>query len=104
VLRHDNGAQFTAERYRENAAALGITLSRTAYRHPDPNAFIERLHRPLTEERDWPDDFASYDEAHTATEAWVVDDKHHRPHDCLGRDTVPTEARVRTLTQHNHTA
>jgi putative transposase len=104
VLRHDNGTQFTAERYRENAAVLGITLSRTAYRHPDGNAFIERLYRTLKEECVWPNDFASFDEALAAIEARVIDDNNHRPHDSLGRDTVPAEARARALNQHNQAA
>jgi len=104
VLRHDNGTQFTAKRYRDNAAALGITLSRTAYRHPDGNAFIERLYRTLKDKCVWPNDFASFDEALSAIEAWVIDYNNHRPHDSLGRDTVPAEARARALTQHNQAA
>ena len=56
VLRHDNGTQFTADRYRADAKTLGITLSRTAYRHPDGNAFIERLYRTLKEECVWPNE------------------------------------------------
>lgn len=104
TLRHDNGTQFTAERYRADAHALGITLSRTAYRHPDGNAFIERLYRTLKEECVWPNDFASFDEAHAAIAAWVIDYNHHRPHDSLGRDTVPAEARHAALHQHKTAA
>ena len=104
TLRHDNGTQFTAERYRTDARALGITLSRTAYRHPDGNAFIERLYRTLKEECVWPNDFASFNEAHAAIAAWVIDYNHHRPHDSLGRDTVPAEARQTALHQHNPAA
>lgn len=104
VLRHDNGTQFTAERYRTDAKTLGITLSRTAYRHPDGNAFIERLYRTLKEECVWPNDFADFDEAHAAIAAWVIDYNHHRPHDSLGRDTVPAEARQAALHQHNPAA
>jgi putative transposase len=50
VCRHDNGTQFTSWHYRDVATGLGIKLSRTAYRHPDGNAFIERLYRTLKEE------------------------------------------------------
>lgn len=104
VLRHDNGTQFTADRYRSDARALGITLSRTAYRHPDGNAFIERLYRTLKEECVWPNDFQSFEEAHAAIAAWVIDYNHHRPHDSLGRDTVPAEARAPALHPHNPAA
>lgn len=104
TLRHDNGTQFTADRYRTDAKTLGITLSRTAYRHPDGNAFIERLYRTLKEECVWPNDFADFDEAHAAIAAWVIDYNHHRPHDSLGRDTVPAEARQAALHQHNPAA
>lgn len=104
TLRHDNGTQFTADRYRTDAQTLGITLSRTAYRHPDGNAFIERLYRTLTEECVWPNDFQSFEEAHAAIAAWVIDYNHHRPHNSLGRDTVPAEARHAALQQHNPAA
>jgi putative transposase len=45
VLRHDNGSQFTSTRFLDDCKLLGITTSRTAYRHPDGNAFIERLYK-----------------------------------------------------------
>ena len=60
VLRHDNGTQFTAGRYLDTAAVLGIKLSRTAYRHPDGNAFAEHLYRTYKEECVWPNEFASF--------------------------------------------
>lgn len=104
VLRHDNGTQFTAGRFRDDARALGITLSRTAYRHPDGNAFIERVFRTLKEECVWPNDFASFHDAHAAITAWVEDYNHHRPHDSLGRDTTPAEVRHRALHQHKPAA
>ena len=34
TLRHDNGTQFTADRYRADARALGITLSRISVPAP----------------------------------------------------------------------
>jgi putative transposase len=101
VLRHDNGTQFTANRYRELAETLGIKLSRTAYRHPDGNAFIERLYRTLKEECVWPNDFDSFEEALAAITAWVLDYNTERPHDSLGKDTTPAEARAAALSTHN---
>ncbi len=78
-LRHDNGTQFTSIHYRDVASTLKIKLSRTAYRHPDGNAFIERLYRTLKEECVWPNDFPSFNEALAAITAWVVDYNTERP-------------------------
>lgn len=104
VLRHDNGTQFTSTRFLDDTAELGIRLSRTAYRHPDGNAFIERLYRTYKEECVWPNDFQTHDEALAATEAWVDDYNRHRPHDSLGRDTAPAEYRARALDHHKTAA
>jgi len=98
VCRHDNGTQFTANHYRETAAALGIRLSRTAYRHPDGNAFVERLYRTLKEECVWPNDFDSYQQALNAIAAWVLDYNRHRPHQAL-HDRTPAETRAEALNQ-----
>lgn len=103
VLRHDNGTQFTATRYLETARALGVKTSRTAYRHPDGNAFIERLYRTLKEECVWPNDFDSYDEALAAISVWVLDYNLERPHMSL-QDRTPAEARAEALNPHNRAA
>jgi putative transposase len=103
VCRHDNGTQFTSNHYRDVAHALGVKLSRTAYRHPDGTAFIERLYRTLKEECVWPNDFGSFDEAFAAITAWVEDYNHHRPRDSL-RDRTPAEARAAALTTLNSAA
>jgi putative transposase len=104
VLRHDNGSQFTSTRFLDDCRELGIMLSRTAYRHPDGNAFIERLYRTLKEECVWPNDFTSYDQALDAITAWVIDYNTARPHDSLGKDTTPAEARAAALDQHKTAA
>ena len=104
VLRHDNGSQFTSTRFLDDCQHLGITTSRTAYRHPDGNTFIERLYRTLKEECVWPNDFASYDEALDAISAWVIDYNTQRPHDSLGKDTTPAEARAAALDEHKTAA
>ncbi len=103
VLRHDNGTQFTATRYLDTARALGVKCSRTAYRHPDGNAFVERVCRTYKEECVWPNEFARYDEALAATAAWVDDYNHERPHQSLG-DRTPAEVRAEALTPHNRAA
>ena len=51
------------------AAGLGVKLSRTGYRHPEGNAFIERLYRTSTRNASGPNDFASFDEARAAIAA-----------------------------------
>lgn len=103
VLRHDNGTQFTSWRYRDTAAALGVKLSRTAYRHPDGNAFVERVYKTLKEECVWTNEFNSFEEAHAAITAWVADYNQERPHMSLGNRT-PAEARAEALTPHNRAA
>jgi putative transposase len=103
VLRHDNGTQFTSNHYRGVADDLGITLSRTAYRHPDGNAFIERVFRTLKEEATWPNEFTCFEEALGAIEAWVLDYNTERPHDSLHNRT-PAEARAEALTNHKTAA
>ena len=59
TVRHDNGAQFTAAHYRDVAKTLDLRLSRTAYRHPEVNASIERMFRTLKEGAIWPSEFAT---------------------------------------------
>jgi putative transposase len=89
VLRHDNGSQFSSEGYLIDAKELRITLSRTAYRHPDGNAFVEGLYRTYKEGCVWPNEFTCFEQALDATQAWVLDYNTERPHDSLGRDTTP---------------
>jgi putative transposase len=103
VLRHDNGTQFTSNHYRGVADDLGITLSRTAYRHPDGNAFIERVFRTLKEEATWPNEFTCFEEALGAIKAWVLDYNTERPHDSLHNRT-PAEAPAEALTNHKTAA
>jgi putative transposase len=103
VLRHDNGTQFTAGRYLDTARALGVKCSRTAYRHPDGNAFVERLYRTLKEECVWPNEFDSFEEALVAISAWVLDYNHERPHMSL-KDRTPAEVRAEALNTRNRAA
>jgi len=102
TVRHDNGTQFTAAHYRGVATTLGVRLSRTAYRHPDGNAFIERMFRTLKEEAIWPNEFDSYDQALAAIQAWITDYNTERPHASLGERT-PAEARTEAV-QHKTAA
>jgi len=92
VLRHDNGTQFTSYLSRDVAAALDVKLSRTAYRHPDGNAFIERTFLSLKTECVWPEEFETFEQAQEAIAAWVVHFNTERPHQSLGYAT-PEEVR-----------
>ena len=102
TCRHDNGTQFTSTHYRGVAKDLDIVLSRTAYRHPDGNAFIERMFRTLKEEADWPNEFDTYEQALEAILAWMVDYNTERPHASLGERT-PAQARAEAA-QHKTAA
>ena len=102
TVRHDNGTQFTATHYRDVATTLDLTLSRTAYRHPDGNAFIERMFRTLKEEAIWPNELDSFDQALAAILAWMIDYNTERPHASLGERT-PAEARAEAA-QHKAAA
>lgn len=96
VVRHDNGTQFTSAHYREVADTLGLKLSRTAYRHPDGNAFVERVFRSLKEEEVWPNEYSCFAEALAAIAAWVEDYNRERPHQSL-KDRTPQEVRAEAL-------
>lgn len=102
TCRHDNGTQFTSVHYRGVARDLDIVLSRTAYRHPDGNAFIERMFRTLKEEAIWPNEFDNYHQALEAILAWIEDYNTERPHASLGERT-PAEARAEAA-QHKTAA
>jgi putative transposase len=91
TVRHDNGTQFTSIHYRGVAKTLGLLLPRTAYRHPEGNAFIERMFRTLKEEAIWPNEFHSFDQALAAIVAWIQDYNTDRPHASL-RERTPSEA------------
>jgi hypothetical protein len=69
---------------------LNITLSRTAYRHPDGKAFIERVYLTLKEECCWINEFASYEEALATIQAWVLDYK--RPAALIPRRRHPSRS------------
>ena len=84
--------------YRGVAKDLAIVLSRTAYRHPDGNAFIGRMFRTLNEEAIWPNEFEPYDQALATIIAWMQDYNNDRPHASLGERT-PADARAEA-TQH----
>lgn len=92
VVRHDNGTQFTSHHYRDVAGALSLKLSRTAYRHPDGNAFIERTFGSLKVEAVWPEEFENFEQALAKIGWWIDDYNTERPHSSLSYRT-PKEVR-----------
>lgn len=96
VCRHDNGTQFTSWHYRDVAQVLGVKLSRTAYRHPDGNAFIERVFKTLKMEAVWCEDFENFEQALAKITWWINDYNNERPHQKLGYRT-PREVRFDAL-------
>lgn len=93
TCRHDNDTQFTSVHYRGVAKALDFTLSRTAYRHTDAGAFIERMFRTLKKGAVWPNEFDTRDPGLESILAWMMVYTIERPHDSL-HDRTPAEARA----------
>jgi len=91
TLTTDNGTQFTATRFIETLARLGITHRRTAYHHPEGNSYIERFHRSLKEEEVWTAEYRSLEEARNSIARWIEEYNHDRPHRGVGNRT-PHEA------------
>ena len=87
TLTTDNGTQFTASRFLETLARLGITHRRTAYHHPEGNSYIERFHRSLKEEEVWVHEYRSLEEARASIGRWIEEYNHNRPHQGLQNRT-----------------
>jgi putative transposase len=93
MLNTDNGTQFTATRFLETLARLGITHRRTAFNHPEGNGMIERFHRSLKEEEIWLHEYRSLEEARQSIGRWIQEYNHDRPHRAL-KNRTPREARA----------
>ena len=74
-------------------------LSRTAYRHPDGNASIERMYHTLKEEAIRTNEFDTYDQALKAITTWMDDYNNDRAHaSCFTRRTNPCRGTSRSST------
>jgi putative transposase len=91
VLGSDNGSAFTARRFRETLAKLGIRHRRGGYRDPESQAFIESWFGKLKEREVWLNEYETLDDARAGVGGYV-DRYHHRPHSGLDYRT-PLEVR-----------
>jgi putative transposase len=91
VLGSDNGSAFTARRFRETLAQLGVRHRRGGYRDPESQAFIESWFGKLKEREVWLNEYETLDDARGGIGGYV-DRYHHRPHSGLDYRT-PLEVR-----------
>jgi putative transposase len=97
TLGSDNGSAFTARRFRDTLARLGIRHRRGGYRDPESQAFIESWFGKLKEREVWLNEYETLDDARRGISGYV-DRYHHRPHSGLDYRT-PHEVR-RTWEDH----
>jgi putative transposase len=93
TLGSDNGSAFTARRFREKLAKLGIRHRRGGYRDPESQAFIESWFGKLKEREVWLNEYETLDDARRGI-AGYVDRYHHRPHSGLNYRTPHEVART----------
>lgn len=91
ILGSDNGSAFTARRFRDTLARLGIAHRRGGYRDPESQAFIESWFGKLKEREVWLNEYETLDDARDRIGGYV-DRYHHRPHSGLNYRT-PFEVR-----------
>jgi putative transposase len=91
TLGSDNGSAFTARRFRQRLADLGIKHRRGGYRDPESQAFIESWFGKLKEREVWLNEYETIDDARRGIGGYV-DRYHHRPHSGLNYRT-PLEVR-----------
>ena len=97
TLGSDNGSAFTARRFRNRLAELGIKHRRGGYRDPESQAFIESWFGKLKQREVWLNEYETLDDARRGIGGYV-DRYHHRPHSRLNYRT-PAEVR-RTWEDH----
>jgi putative transposase len=93
TLGSDNGSAFTARRFRETLARLGIRHRRGGYRDPESQAFIESWFGKLKEREVWLNEYQTLDDARRGIGGYV-DRYHHRPHSGLNYRTPHEVART----------
>jgi len=93
TLGSDNGSAFTARRFREKLAGLGIRHRRGGYRDPESQAFIESWFGKLKQREVWLNEYETLDDARRGIGGYV-DRYHHRPHSGLNYRTPAEVART----------
>lgn len=87
IIGHDNGSQFTSDRFFAELAALGIQSRRTGYQKPEQDAYIERFFGSLKDEEVWCYEYLSLAEAQASIAAWIAWYNEGRPHSALGYES-----------------
>jgi len=93
TLGSDNGSAFTARRFREKLAGLGIRHRRGGYRDPESQAFIESWFGKLKQREVWLNEYETLDDARRGIGGYV-DRYHQRPHSGLNYRTPAEVART----------
>jgi putative transposase len=91
TLGSDNGSAFTARRFRQRLAELGIRHRRGGYRDPESQALIESWFGKLKEREVWLNEYETFDAARRGIGGYVGRYQ-HRPHSGLNYRT-PDEVR-----------
>lgn len=83
-LMSDNGSQPTSEKFENAATLLGIKHITTSYSNPKGNADTERFMRTFKEEKVYPYEYESFEEAKTEVDNFMIFYNHEYPHSALG--------------------
>lgn len=85
AIRLDNGPELTSQKFVEWAETHQIELRYIQPGKPNQNAFIERFNKSYREEVLDANLFNTLADVQEATDEWVEDYNHFRPHESLGR-------------------
>ncbi len=97
-IRSDGGPQFTAYRYAQAVARLGLRHTVTPVRSPDHNPFAEAFIAAFKEECVYQSHWGSHEQAVTEVEAWIHKYRSRREQAALG-GFAPLEYRTAMLRQ-----
>lgn len=84
VIRADGGSQFVAQRYREGAKILGVTVEAIRKKRPEDNGMIESFHGKLKMDYIWINPPMTYVETREMLHGAIPHYNEERPHSSLG--------------------